>query len=251
MATEPATPKLSFLVRSKSEPKPLSKTLKHVFVMFHIVFALDFGFIKFKSRKINALIKLVSFAQSTALFLLITTSFFHPNHRGIHTYTAFFLDVLVYYVFTFTLMVAKNKFRDYQMELNSFDAEIKIVSTTYRIENKIIISFIILVLYRIVMLLLYVNFSHAYTKLPMYIQSIYYYFTLVGFDSVLIVYTFVFYSGYQRLKNFTCFVKNDGADVTSCQYLYKSLTDMIERVKKSFDVVVSMIELCNTLYNFE
>ncbi|KAL0861546.1 hypothetical protein ABMA27_009054 [Loxostege sticticalis] len=134
------------------------------------------------------------------------------------------------------MLVAKNTFHDYLTDLYSFDAEIEVNSSTYRVETKIIVWFLIAFVFIISMGIINCFVGIPFCKLSIYVQLVFY-GVLVGLAIVHIVYTFVFYSGYLRLKNFTSFVKDDGTDIISCQYLYKSVAGMIENAKKSFDVV--------------
>ncbi|KAL0811929.1 hypothetical protein ABMA28_009335 [Loxostege sticticalis] len=134
------------------------------------------------------------------------------------------------------MLVAKNTFHDYLTDLYSFDAEIEVDSSTYRVETNIIVWFLIAFVFIISMGIINCFVGIPFCKLSIYVQLIFY-GVLVGLAIVHIVYTFVFYSGYLRLKSFTSFVKDDGTDIISCQYLYKSVAGMIENAKKSFDVV--------------
>ncbi|KAL0861548.1 hypothetical protein ABMA27_009056 [Loxostege sticticalis] len=190
----------------------------------------------------------MTIAQSTILTVLLSIELFeNKNNKTVFTYSAFLLDVLVFYAFTLTLVVVKNTFHDFQTDLHSFDAEIEVDSSDCKVDYMILSCFSILFLYRFVTILIscfLFNFLVG-CEFDMYAMVIYSNM-LIGSDTVLVVYAFVFYSAYLRLKNFTFFVNGLGVDVVSCQYLYKSVADMIEKVKKSFDVVLILTLLANT-----
>ncbi|XP_063833877.1 uncharacterized protein LOC135083043 [Ostrinia nubilalis] len=139
----------------------------------------------------------------------------------------------------------KNTFHDYQIELYSFDAEIFVDSYSYNVEYKIIVWFAMLVMYRCGSFATFYALSLDFIQFPLYNQVLYY-LVLLASDIVLLVYAYVFSYAYERMKSFTLFVKKDDVDIVSCHYLYKNLAEMVEKVKKSFDLVLILTLLANT-----
>lgn len=235
--TQLTTPNL--LVKSKSNIKPLSKTMVYFFKMLHTIFALDFGFIKSKSPRTSVLLKLITVAHSSTVFTYLAFIMLDPKHGyELSDYSiSYFIFLLVYYIFTITLLVSRNTYCDYQSDLHSFDAEIEADSSTYKTEYIIIVWFLVLIIYRTVMSLGYCEIWADECAFSIGILILYN-MAMVGLDTVLVVYTCIFYDAYLRLKRFMLFVENDGKDATSCQYLYKNFVEIIERVKKPFDIMV-------------
>lgn len=206
--------------------------------MLHVVFALDFGFIKFKSPGTRVLMKLITLAQSSAVFVYISFVIFEADYLGRYP-VWYFMDILLFYIFSLTLIVSKTTYYDFQIDLNSFDSEIEADSSSYGVEYKLVIWFLLTLAYRIAMLFVYCVVYLEYYEFPSE-SLVLYNMSGFGLDTVLMIYTCVYYAAYLRLKRFTSFVKNSGKDVTSCHYLYKSLVEIIERIKM-FDHVVSKL----------
>ncbi|CAG9793587.1 unnamed protein product [Diatraea saccharalis] len=68
-------------------------------------------------------------------------------------------------------------------------------------------------------------------------------------DVILMVYSLVFYSVYQRLKKFATYLK-DSPNVIACCNNYKMLADQTENTKRPMDVIVSCFSFDNINYIF-
>lgn len=232
---KPPTPKVNFLVKSKTETKPISSTMKYLFLLYHVVFALDFGFIKFKSPRTKKLFKLLTFCQSTACILAFFYGYLHEDTDSRHAW--FYLDTVIFYICTIIVLLMKDTYYDFQLDLHSFDAEIQVDSDSYK-------SHYVLFFCCLSQWILRCSITIVISKMNMSFSPVFQWghtAAMYGFNSVLVIYAFLFVSVYCRMKKFTSYVQNQDTDVVSCHYLYKSIVDIAERAKKTFDLVVSIL----------
>lgn len=236
MSVKPITPKVNFLVKSKFESKPLPASMICLFIIVHVVFALDFGFLQFESQSVKKLMKFFTLTQATVLFFIVTYLFFYayPNTYSIW----YFMDAMIYYIFVIIISFSKNSYHDFQNDLHAFDREIEVYSN-FNVEYKIFVAFLLVLGFRCTLSASYCLYYVEYCVYPVQALSVYF-VAMLGLNFVLITYAFLFQSVYYRMKNFTSFVKNVNTDVVSCHYLYKSLVEITVKAKKTFDIVVSI-----------
>lgn len=243
MMTSVATPKVNFLVKSKSPTKPLPETMKYLFIFFRVVFALNFGFTQFQSSRLKRTDKLLSFIQASVLFVTFTYLFFYSHSNPYSTW--YFLDVAIYYIFAIILLASKNSYHDFQLDLYAFDSEIGMDSSKYKVEHKMFLACFILFIFKCSLFASYCVYYQNYCNFPVWIMCGYF-IAMLGVNIVILSYAFLFQSVHYRMKKFMSFVKNDNTDVVSCHYLYKTLVEVTEKMKKSYDLVVSWYDMiCN------
>lgn len=234
----PKTPKVNFLVKSKSEAKPISRTLKYLFTLFHVVLALDFGFIQFKSSRMKKVFKFVTFSQSSILALVLCYGFMSSSPDAISAW--YFLDAFLFYIYTIVALKTKDSYYDFQLDLHSFDTEIEADSDSYNAHFALLIWFLAVLTFRICVTLTYCYATDVrYCQFPLLVQWGYN-LAMLGLNVVMAIYAFVFHSVYYRIKKFTSYVEKENIDVVSCNYLYKNIAEITERMKKTFDIVVSI-----------
>lgn len=231
-------PQINFLTRSKDTKKQkCMRRMNILFIFLQVVLSLDFGFVKYKSSNHKTIIKVVTLAQCLCISVTCITCFFIYMNRSQAIWYSVFCFEYVSYVVVLIFSNSEKSFFVLQNDLNSLDSVIGVNSISYNLDVSMIASCLIIAIFRMGLAFVYCAIYPEFCVLIPFVKIIYF-IPLFCVDIVLVIYFFTFYSIYRRLKKFTDFVKNT-SDVTCCHYIYKSIVDFTEKVKETFDAVVS------------
>ncbi|CAG9793585.1 unnamed protein product [Diatraea saccharalis] len=241
-------PNVSFLVKSKSSKSDsIPKSLRYIFVFFQIIAALDFGFVRVTSGRQKYLLKFLAFMQSSVIVTWICCLVVsNPNFEAVWLISA----SLKYFIFVVVLLSTKYSYCDFQNDLCFFDKEINTDSVSYRLDIKMIMSLIVVV---ICLVLKYVFLSKALEAggggylLHFFLFDILYSIVTVSLDFVRVTYFLLFTCSRWRIEKFIKFVNQDNANIVSCQYLYKNIADVTEKAKGNFNLVFIITLMYNTI----
>jgi hypothetical protein len=209
---------------------------KLFFLLLQTLFALDFGYVDYKSLKQMIFIRLLSISQWT--FVCYVCMEFYIRFKPLPHVIWYGTTFLHHFAFVLALLTAKkNKtFFALQKNLRLFDSSIGVDSSSYGIEKNLIIFGLLLMFFRVSFKAFYcIYFDNCAAS----ISHVLIFMPSIGTDLVLLVHYFVFHSVYHRLKKFTRFVR-DCRNIEFCQINYKMIVDCVEKAKETFDVVVSI-----------
>lgn len=216
----------------------VSRKLKIFFWCLQTFFSLDFGFLAYKSigHKICMKLSTASVAVFISVLCFKTLSIAVVDERFLPWIIK---DTIQYFIHVFVLLFTpkSTSFYVYLKRLFYIDSKLGIDSNSYRLDIKIISIFIASSLIKILVSSLYClffdNCDDAFsTNLPFFAPYI-------SVDFPLIVFSFVFYASCSRLNTLRNLIKNKRFEPKYFQYLYMLLLDSTERVKNTFDLIVS------------
>lgn len=228
----------------------IHKDIRVLFILIHLIFSMDFGYVKTSNIKTELAIRYVTLAQC----LCCTTAYFIDSVESIKAMVRPFqrlvvvilaVSVSIQYIANVVVLLLNNRERSFyslQKYLQAIDSKLSVDSRSYKIEFKIILPCVVCVVYKA-----FLNTIFCYNNTDECLMSssglsdFLFLPQLISFDIMLIMYSFVFYSVYCRLKVFNRFVYyNDGTRVLESLDIYKSIADNLEMVKKYFDILVSI-----------
>lgn len=215
----------------------LPKFLEIFFIFYQVLFSFDLGFLRCKRRYINYCIKFAAILKSFIFCFYFGYLFFNVfKIKQALYYTVYnaqyFLDICF-----ITLPNDDTSLYTFFNTLLAVDKEMRIVifnTTGY----KIIFSILISVFARCVLIIIFC-FTRSANCMSLFNQVLYTVLPIT-YDSILVIYTLIFYCSYCRLTKLTAALKIHDTDITSSQYLYITIIDITEKVKSRFDNVVSV-----------
>lgn len=217
-------------------PKPISKLLKIFLEITLLVFSLDFGLYKYKSRLTKIVI--VSILAFSTLLSISTFVSYLPNISHftmlwhIKTLVLNHINILVLFI------IPENKsFYIFLNHLHSIDVKLGVDSNSYRLDIKILIYFAVTVSFKIITSCIYC--FHYRECLEVFWFKILSFFPLTSMDIPLLIFFFVFYASRCRLVTLRKFIENTPCDPLYFQCIYKSLVDATETAKDALIPIVS------------
>lgn len=208
-----------------------------VYQIIHILFALDFGFLKHKSPLARYALNCFSFFKCVVISVA-TTNQIYAHEGGIAT--SFFLTYLTQYMICASILAflkPNTTFCNLHSELRQIDAKLKVNDSLYHLEFKILLSLFLCFAYRIIFTLCFCKFSNRCVQ-P-YWASVVFFFIFICIEICLICYTYIFYSVNCRLEKLLFILTTTDSNFAFFQHIYKSVVDITERYKAAFDPVVS------------
>ncbi|CAH2095115.1 unnamed protein product [Euphydryas editha] len=221
-----------------SKPKqPISKLLKTFFIIIHIVYGHDYGFVKYKSTRHKFIIKLSTavFSASLATVLLILISKETEELQNVIWFSSY---VFMNYAYIIMLLIIpeRNTFYILQEHLRSIDSEINADTSSYFLDLKILLLLIITIADKIITTIVYCWFfgpciNNIFTQILFMIPC-------SSLDMPIIVYYFLFHATYMRLITMRKFINDRKFKPKQMQIIYKSLHDTVENIKNAFDPLI-------------
>lgn len=223
--------------------RKVSKVMEVFFQIIHIVFALDFGFLKPKSKMIKWLLHIWSVIKFSILSILTVHNLYLYN--GSLKTLWFFFNLLSYIcaVSILSLSKADVTFCNLHSDLRLIDTELKVTDSVYNLEFKIVLSLFFCFANRTIFTLGYCTFSEKCLK-P-YWASFIFLSVMLSLEICHVCYTFIFISANCRLKPLISALNMAEPNFTSLQRIYKSLIDITEKYKSAFDPLVSISRAIN------
>lgn len=228
-------------VFSKKLLKSKYFTLIEIYYKFlHIFLCLDFGFFEYKSNNRRYFWKSITVIQFLIVygilrvFDIIPKLFFHIWGH---------LHFLIYYFLTVFILVLINPnktFSKFFSDLESIDLMLRTVISSYNLEIQICFISICNYGFRVLVNLIYWIWLDKFFA-PAFFCTLYESFL----HTVLISYSVVFYSMNLRLKALGSMLKSNDSDINSLKYIYKTIVELTEKHKTTFDPLVSKVKQCN------
>lgn len=209
-----------------------------MFILIHVIFAYDYGFFIYQSRNMKMLTKIctVVFGLIINLVFLI----FILNKITLHQELIFILFIVNHFAHILILTYFdKYTFCNFLKDLEVIDLLLDINSDSYGVGLKIALSIILSLVYKLIQTILYCVKSHIYCLNPMILQILCF-ITLLAHDIPLIVTFFTYHAVHFRLKKITSFIENKTRNILEYHHIYKALAHTTEKIKISFDIMVSM-----------
>ncbi|XP_060805884.1 uncharacterized protein LOC132902927 isoform X2 [Amyelois transitella] len=227
--------------------KPITNTMPKPMIVYfkliHICLGLDFGFMKFQSTrwiisKLSTLLYAIFFS-SICVFVFL----FYLSPLQIAWYSS--------YVFTYLTQVLmlvlsnENTFWALLNDLIAIDTQMGITTKIHRIDVKLILYTTFCVLYRVVFSIVYCSLLPE-NCINLLLGTIFFIVPLWSIDVVLIVYFFVFYSIYCRVRTLVDSIENNMLSISSSQSIYRCLLISAEKVLVTFNRVFLVALLFTT-----
>lgn len=221
----------------------VSKKLKLFFYCVQILFSLDFGFVSYKSNRQNFFIKLstafVGLSISVLSFILIIFAFVQ------YEFIPWFIkDSIQYFVQVCVLLFTPKSasFFSYLKKLHYIDTKLGVDSYSYRLDIKIISACVATSLFKILVSSIYCLFFYVCNK-SIYTSNLPILIPYISLEYPLITYFFVFDASCFRLIILRKVLKKKRFGAKYFQRLYMLLIDSTEKIKNTFDIIVSFLIL--------
>lgn len=217
----------------------VSKKTIIFFKILHVLHFLDLGFIRFKSYKLKVFFKSISLflCYTSCITVLYNVLSQEPDLQMRLWYGIYTFHHMFYVTYFATISEKRITFKKFYDELLSIDSRLMVVKS-YRFEIKFFIINLIPLLYSIVLDIICTMSSGDYACFHPVYATIYYTYIASSVNLVLILNGFIFYLTYCRLVTYKNAFVEKKLDLYFSQHLYKSLVDLAENIKRTFDPVV-------------
>ncbi|KAG6443572.1 uncharacterized protein LOC119193759 [Manduca sexta] len=214
----------------------VSKAMFIFFVLIHVIFCLDFGFIRFKSSKAKLVFKALTLFLSAVIVSTCFISFYLSS--DIHTHITSSMHLLRYIIYVFILSFRNDStLFDLQETLNIINS--KYGYTSFKLDIKIILCTLSIFMFDTVLAIMKYTLIDPNCEIlkPLSLLII---VPIIAIDFVLIVYFFLFYSVFCHLRVFSLHLPK--SDIVVSQTVYKEFVDITEKTRKVFDCACSQIK---------
>lgn len=218
--------------------KKKKKFTNTFFILILIIFAYDYGFVTDQSLNMKIFTKISTVVYGLTLnfvfliyFLIKMTPLQAFGYILNHVHHLAHILILTYF--------NKDTFYNFLKDLEMIDLLLDINSDSYGVGLKIALWLVLTLVNNIILTILYCAKSHKYCLNPMIIQILFF-ITILAYYTPLIVSFFTYREVHFRLKKITSFIENKSRNILKYQNVYKGLVDTTEKIKISFDIMVSM-----------
>ena len=242
-------PKLKWI---QTEDKNINKSnsIKIFFTILRVFFMLDFGFIRSFSRKRNLLFSLLTVMQLIALLILFEFVLFS---KFPFKYAIWWNLYIIQYFFNVIFLLFCNQRKTLYILFKNLllaDEDLRL-NVKNCVEFKMIVCITIAFAYNIGLWIVHCNFfPEVCNNIKNYFYWLYILF-LFGPNLPLMVYFFLFYAVYCRLKQLRITIEKSHREIISSHILYKFLIDATEQTKEVFDYLVnftSVVQFDNNIF---
>lgn len=221
----------------KNDNLKISRILYVYFVIIRIIYALDFGFVTSSSVRINRVLKITTILQ-TVFYLIVLPIFIFNDFPDLikYWYSVYIFQYFINIIFLF-LCDREKTIRQFLENLLLFDYELQL--NIGRSVNFVIIFYtVFFILSKLglwIISCIYFDGVCQYSK----IDHIFIFILASGLNLPMIIYFYLLYSVYIRVKNLKGRLENENYKIISGQFLYKFLYDCTEKAKDKIDYLVS------------
>lgn len=218
----------------------MKESTKRFFASLHIIFSLDFGYIHFQSRRLNCLIKILTYIQSLTIFGVTPIYFLEHMYDPFTAY--WIVTISVQYFLNSVVMLLHGRecsFYKLQETLMLVDMRLSAKSDSYGVDKKIIYTIVGCVFFQSILNVIFC-FDNEHECVTTIHGGIINAVQYISFDLILITFSFSFYSLNCRLKALNTLAENTN-NMFFCIELYRVMADAIEKPKKYYDYLVRMI----------
>lgn len=239
----PAVPKVNIPIPNAPTAKPekLPKLVIYFFRLYQIIFCIDLGFYEYKSFKTKFFCQFVAISQAFTLCLVCILSFFNSMYI---TTAIWYTTFLIQYLLTVCVINLNTKDMTFHKFLNTLlVVDFELIFQCFK--QTCVKMFVFMTLSTAASTFSILTYCNGYPEYCISSVLIQFLFTIPSFalDTFLILYFFIFYSVYHRLMRLTNILNKNFTNIASCQFLYKSIVENTLKVKASFDIVVSIIDI--------
>lgn len=225
---------------SKVKNNSEAKTMRIFFILMHILFCVDFGFLKLNSAYHRLLVKLLTVAHSIFVNLMCLLVFSGESNI-FESASMWYLTYLVEntsYVIILLLIPQNSTFYSFLQNLASIDFKLG-VHPSKKLCYKIIFSCLAAFVIKVILSAIYCLINEECTKLNSWLE-LFSFISYLSNDLPFIVMFFTFRQAHSRLVVFRKCIQNKTVELKEIHRLYKSLLNLTTTVKKSFDPIVSV-----------
>lgn len=212
------------------------------FKFLQIILGYDFGYFKYNSIKIKFIVRLLGVLQS----VFISALYFYTVYYQISVYGLFwfyiYLVQYMLYILIFSFDQSDASLCRFQYEINEIDVALKCNSAQRSVQIRKQFVLFLLNTYEIGIFIAFFRF-HGIFKLLSWPSTIVYYSIVLSLEYVTVANIFIFYAVYYRLCIFVKKLKTVNNEVDYYRRLYKLIAEVIEKYKKLFDPIVSILSL--------
>lgn len=227
-----------------SEVTTAYKVMETFFKLMHILLGADYGFFRHRSQKFKYLIPILTFLYC-CLLVGIVVSYLDVDKKSFKFYgTIWSLGQYLMSASILLLFRRNTTFADFNTEIRKIDFDLRIKSSTFNIEMKLlfIISFFSTIRW-FTGLYSCLNSDRNTCPEPWW-TGIFFAGFILSIDTCLAVCAMVFYAIHCRLFQLLS-ILND-ANIRSLLMLYKTIVDLTEKYKNAYNSVVSR----NLIYTY-
>lgn len=216
-----------------------SRRLIYFFFILHFILGLDFGFFNNTSEKTKQITKM--YCCIHGLFVCGNVSLYISLNDVEYVLLVWILTMLFQHILNTVVLTFGNyesSFHNLQTSLTFLDSKL-IMTHPIKLDDIMILACFLSVIYRILATYFFCTHNKEECVESIVGASIVF-LQVLATDSLLIICFFIFYSAHLRLKIFIVFVRNNDSQILECLRIYKSIVDMVEKIKKPFDILVRM-----------
>lgn len=214
--------------------------MKTIFITIHIIFSLDFGFMRYRSFKLKVLLKSIFLLQS----LMLSVTCFYLSLLSLDfsvvVWNALFLTEYCIVVVYLTFRSSQKTFYKLQKDLLSIDSQLGVDKGSYNMEPKVLFYILFSIIYKSIVTTIYCFYTKVRACVQPFPVQMLIMLPIFGINIFIVISFFYLYSVYCRLQNVTIFVLKCRRNVKAYQLIYQSLINSVENVKQTIDVSVSI-----------
>lgn len=218
----------------------ISNTMKALFLSFHIIFALDFGSLKYQTLKVEIVLKLLLFLKCV-IFCVLVWNLLQAHRTDKVIWDMVFLSHYCIIVFSVLCGRSEKSHFKLQKDLLSIDKELNVTTRSYKMEIKMLCFIFYCFLFNATMVLL-VGFNDGEECVKNVWGIIYTMFTS-GSQIPIILNFFSFYSVYCRLKKLKWCVINNTFKLKKNLFIYRNICNSLQTIKICVDISVSIASI--------
>ncbi|CAG9793589.1 unnamed protein product [Diatraea saccharalis] len=216
------------------------RTVSIFFIVVHIIFILDFGFITGCSRKLAPLVKIISMIQ---VFCFVVYCYYVISYFNEDLSTTVTSVTLVQMVIHLTILIFFNRrttFSNILKDIASFDSKLR-TNMECSFNTK-------LILYSVLSLtsdMLIILFYGYITELKVYDFSFAFVLAMpfITFNITMCMCCLIFYYINCHLKEINRAFTDSTLTISECLFLFKHISDILDQFMNGFEILVSIIYL--------
>lgn len=203
--------------------------------LMHVFCFLDLGFFKNKFSKRRIFWKSVTIVE-LVMFCCVSYYGLDIQRVDISVQITYYYSIITYICYVLALILVNPNKTFYRLffDLESIDYMLRINSSSYNLEIKLLVCNLLQGSFRCLMFIIY-TLSFGMGSDTIILR----YFILTCLNVVLITYTFLFYSINCRLNALMFIIKPATSNFTSLQLIYKAIVELTLKYKNAFDPLVS------------
>lgn len=211
------------------------------------IFGYDFGYYSHKSYKNKIILSIIFLFRCVIIDILMSLILCYKDMREREWFFGIFnLGQRLFLLCAFMFIPSDSSLREIECEIKDIDKLMKSVGASRFVQKRLILSLFLcyVIRFNIHIYLYHYQESFSYWKEIIEITATAMYFiNVISKDTIMLYFALMFYSIYHRFVIFETFLRKDSYNDFSIYYrLYKSLADVIEKFKCTYQLVVSLFD---------